>query len=124
MPSSHRVNSSFSLRLAAACLLLPAPLALAQTAKVLGPQSPIEQYPAPVAELPSTKGLIDFPALIAAPGANDRAVITPTLRRLQLEFVGTAATAASAGTEPASAPTPATDFVFLQGTSKVEADKR
>ncbi len=115
MPSSLRVNHSFSLRLAAACLLLPAPFALAQAAKVLGPQSPLEQYPAPVAELPSTKGLIDFPALIAAPGANDRAVITPTLRRLQLEFVGTAA---------AAAPIPATDFVLLQGTSKVDAAQR
>jgi hemolysin activation/secretion protein len=113
----------FTLRaaaLAAAWLLLPVSGALAQAAKVLGPQSTVEQYPAPALESPSTLGLIDFPALISAPGANDAMVITPSLRGLQLAFVG----ASAAGAQAASDPVQATAFVSLQGNSRVDAAKR
>ncbi len=101
-----------SLRVSAACFLLLAAGASAQDAKVLGPQSPIEQYPARPAEPKAVTGLIDFPALISAPGPNDGVQITPALRKLTLEFVG------------APASTPATDFVTRQGESKVADAKR
>jgi hemolysin activation/secretion protein len=81
-------------------------------AKVLGPQSPQEQYPAPVAQPQSLEGMIDFPALIAAPGADDGVQITASLRKLRLEFMGQ--------TEPV---TPA-DFIELLGHSRVEERRR
>lgn len=59
-------------------------------AKVLGPQSPVETYDAPVEPGRPVEGLIDFPKLIADPGPNDALAITPSLGRLQLEIVGTA----------------------------------
>ena len=101
-----------SLRVSAACFVLLAPAAYAQDAKVLGPQSTLEQYPARPAEPKAVAGLIDFPSLIAAPGPNDGVQITPSLQKLTLEFVGA----------PASAP--ATDFVMRQGESKVADAKR
>lgn len=58
-------------------------------ASALGPQSGLEQYDAPVAPFEQLEGLIDFPALINAPGANDDAQVTPSLRGLQLEIMGT-----------------------------------
>jgi hemolysin activation/secretion protein len=101
-----------SFRASFACCALLASAAHAQDAKVLGPQSPLEQYPARPAEPKAVAGLIDFPSLIAAPGPNDGLQITASLQKLTLEFVGA----------PASAP--ATDFVMRQGESKVADAKR
>jgi len=93
--------------------LVPAGLA-AQTAapgpspaKVIGPQSVVEKYDAPVVKPESVAGLIDFPKLIAAPGANDAMVITPSLAGLRLEVLGT---------EGEDAPG---DFVAITGASRV-----
>lgn len=74
--------------------LLAAPLALAQSAepppaKVLGPQSVVERYDAPVQQPEKLEGLIDFPKLISAPGANDAAQVVPSLLGLDLEILGT-----------------------------------
>lgn len=57
-------------------------------AQVLGPRSPVETYDAPVARPAPAAGVIDFPKLIAEPGANDGALITSALSGLQLEFAG------------------------------------
>lgn len=58
-------------------------------AKVLGPQSVVEKYDAPVAQPEKLEGLIDFPKLISAPGANDAAEVAPALTRIEIEIVGT-----------------------------------
>jgi hemolysin activation/secretion protein len=102
------------LRLSAVCLFAPAAFTLAQTAKVLGPQSPIEQYRAPVPDLKSTEGLIDFPKLIAAPGANDGQQITPALTAFNIEFVGSGPSS-SAAEQP---------FIRFVGHSRVPEKKR
>ncbi len=82
-----------------------ATLARAQDAKVLGPQSVIEQYDAPVAQGSGEGAVIDFPAMIAAPGADDGVQITPSLQRLMLKIVGTEGTDSG-------------DFVSINGTSR------
>jgi hemolysin activation/secretion protein len=97
---------------AAALALFAASGALAQDAQVLGPRSPLETYDAPVAK-PAPAPVIDFPKLIAEPGADDAVQIAPSLTGLQLEFVGTeAATQASES-----------GFVDFIGRSKVPAGK-
>lgn len=101
-----------SFRVSFACCALLASAAHAQDAKVLGPQSPLEQYPARPAEPKPTNGVIDFPALISAPGPNDGVQITPALRKLTLEFVG-----AVVNEVPK-------DFVTRLGESKVADGKR
>jgi hemolysin activation/secretion protein len=86
-----------STALRASALALLAPFAFAQEApppaKVVGPQSVVESYNAPVAKGGSIEGLIDFPKLISEPGANDGVQITPSLTALDLEIVGTEGTA-------------------------------
>ena len=76
-----------SLRLAAACLLLPAPLALARAAKVLGPQSPAEEYPAPVAKQVATTEFIHVVEtdLTKKAGPARSQVNTPGLSTAELE---------------------------------------
>ncbi|MCU0791992.1 MAG: hypothetical protein MUE42_03900 [Opitutaceae bacterium] len=101
--------SSRPLR-AAALALFAASGALAQDAQVLGPRSPLETYDAPVAK-PAPAPVIDFPKLIAEPGASDAVQIAPSLTGLQLEFVGT-----EAATEVSES-----DFVDFIGRSKVPA---
>lgn len=58
-------------------------------AQVIGPQSVVEKYDAPVVQPEKLEGLIDFPKLISAPGANDGAEVTPSLARLEIEILGT-----------------------------------
>ncbi len=58
-------------------------------ARALGPQSGLETYDAPTTPFEQLTGEIDFPALIAAPGANDEAVVVPALQRLRIEILGT-----------------------------------
>lgn len=67
--------------------------AFAQDAQVLGPRPVVENYDAPVAK-PAPSAPIDFPKLIAEPGANDSLQIAPALAGLHLEFVGTESVAA------------------------------
>ena len=58
-------------------------------AQVLGPQSGLETYDAPTTPFAQLSGEIDFPALIAAPGANDEAVVVPSFNHLRIEILGT-----------------------------------
>ena len=83
----------------------------AQEAQVIGPQSVIEQYDAPVIESDSGEVLIDFPSMISAPGENDGVEIMPTLKGLQLEFVGEESGSHSG------------DFVDFIGQSKVRTEQ-
>ena len=111
-PPFHFMQFPTTSILAAA--LLTAAGALAQEtssnpppAKVIGPQSVVEKYEAPVVKPEPVAGLIDFPKLISSPGANDAMVITPSLAGLRLEVLGTEGEAATG------------DFVAITGASRV-----
>ncbi len=109
--SSSFLSMSSPLR-ASALALLAASTALAQDAQVLGPRSPLESYDAPVTK-PEAAGTIDFPKLIAEPGADDGVQIAPALTGLELEFVGG---------EPATEPLDA--FLTASGRSRVPEQNR
>jgi hemolysin activation/secretion protein len=81
------------------------------SAETLGPQSGLETYDAPLAPFDQQGGEIDFPALINAPGANDDAVVTESLRGLRLEILGTE------GTRRLD------DFITILGTSRTGPDR-
>lgn len=83
----------------------------AQQATAVGPQSVIEQYQAPVVESESGEVLIDFPSMINAPGANDRAQIMPAVTGLEIEIVGTS------GGQVLS------DFIQIRGESRAESNR-
>ncbi|WPJ97540.1 ShlB/FhaC/HecB family hemolysin secretion/activation protein [Coraliomargarita algicola] len=83
----------------------------AQQATVVGPQSVIEQYQAPVVESESGEVLIDFPSMINAPGANDSAQIMPAVARLEIEIVGTS------GGQALS------EFIQIRGESRAAANR-
>lgn len=110
-PAFPFMNFSFTSILGAVLLTATAALAQETTAtpppaKVLGPQSVVEKYDAPVVKPTSTEGLIDFPSLIAAPGENDGMPITPSLNGLTLDILGTE------GSDGAG------EFIAITGTSR------
>tara|TARA_R100000306_G_scaffold62603_1_gene75604 strand:+ start:78749 stop:80566 length:1818 start_codon:yes stop_codon:yes gene_type:complete len=57
--------------------------------QVIGPQSTVEQYNAPVLPQGSAEGMIDFPSLISAPGADDGVQIMATFDALTIELLET-----------------------------------
>jgi hemolysin activation/secretion protein len=108
MPCAVSRRSAVSLL---ALSLLAVSAAFAQSpepppAKVLGPQSVVEKYDAPVQRPEQLEGLIDFPKLISAPGANDAALILPSVLSFDLEILGTEGTDDGDG------------FVRILGTSR------
>lgn len=112
-PTAFRTTALGLLAATALCAQDAAPASL-PPAQVLGPRSPLETYDAPVAR-PGAAPVIDFPKLIAEPGANDGLEITPSLRRLNLDF-GNAA--------EASDPALVEGFLAFAGRSKIPADRR
>ncbi|MDH7943742.1 ShlB/FhaC/HecB family hemolysin secretion/activation protein [Pseudohongiella sp. SYSU M77423] len=57
--------------------------------QVIGPQSTVERYDAPVLPIGSAEGMIDFPSLISAPGADDGIEIMPSFDAVTIEILGT-----------------------------------
>ena len=114
MASSQRLTAALGLlAVTALCAQDAAPVS-PPAAQVLGPRSPLETYDAPVAK-PAPAPVIDFPKLIAEPGANDGLEITPSLRRLTLDF-GTPAAAAD--------PALVEGFLTFSSQSKIPAARR
>lgn len=62
--------------------------AIAQDAQVIGPQSPVEQYEAPVLEPDLSQNFIDFPSLIQAPTSQDGLEVLSEVSHIIVEFVG------------------------------------
>ena len=81
------MRASIKIRYLAVAVLLCSFSAYAEDAKVIGPQSVIEQYDAPVVESKTGQVLIDFPSMISAPGENDGVEVIGSLTALILDFV-------------------------------------
>lgn len=106
---------SFSVR-TLACAVALAPLwatgaSAAPEARVLGPQSALEQYEAQVPEGTVPEGAIDIPAMIAAPGADDGVRLMDALDTLAVEFVGNRSGGESG------------DFVNFVGATRADEDR-
>lgn len=80
--------------------------------QVIGPQSTVERYDAPVLPAGSAEGLIDFPSLISAPGADDGIQIMSAFDALTVELLET-------GDER-----DAGEFVSFVGRSRVQDSER
>ena len=80
--------------------------------QVIGPQSTVERYDAPVLPTGSAEGLIDFPSLISAPGADDGIQIMSAFDALTVELLET-------GDER-----DAGQFVSFVGRSRVQDSER
>ncbi|MAO39327.1 MAG: hypothetical protein CMK70_03625 [Pseudohongiella sp.] len=88
-----RVMNNFIIPLTGIVLMTVGMPTIAQQSEfgvqVIGPQSTVEQYNAPVLPQGSAEGMIDFPSLISAPGADDGVQIMATFDALTIELLET-----------------------------------
>ncbi len=80
--------------------------------QVIGPQPTVESYNAPVLPAGSAEGMIDFPSLISAPGADDGIQIIPAFDAMTIELLDT-------GDERNDG-----EFVDFVGRSRVDGTER
>ncbi|HBX36356.1 MAG TPA: hypothetical protein DEG76_03250, partial [Pseudohongiella sp.] len=88
-----RVMNNFIIPLTGIVLMTVGMPTIAQQSEfgvqVIGPQSTVEQYNAPVLPQGSAEGMIDFPSLISAPGDDDGVQIMATFDALTIELLET-----------------------------------